>query len=508
MDSQKVMIVEDKAAIAEDCRYCVENLGYQVTSTVASGEESIEKAEAERPDVVLMDIHLRDEMDGIEAAEQIHNRFGIPVVFLSAYSDRELLERAKWAGSFGYLVKPFEERELFATLEMALYKAKTDAAILMASRMEATATLAGGIAHDYNNLMQVVQGNAELVRSNLGDNHSDAKMLQGIETAAQKASDLAQRLLAFARGGAYKMENTDLNFVVRETLQAQERVIPRRVQIKCNLEDKLWSIKADRGQLGMILTSLCVNAVEAIEEDGKVCITTQNINIDDALAEKHIELEPGRHILLNVEDTGCGMDDKTLAKAFEPFFTTKCQGRGLGLASVYGIVKNHKGCIMLESKKDKGTVCTIYFPVVEFEIKEPHKAQLVTAAKATETILVVDDEEALLRLMSNILTPQGYQVLTANGGEAAVDMVRKYEGNIHLTLLDLSMPFMDGQTAFPLLKKARPDMKVLLFSGYELDATAQTLLDAGASGFLMKPVAVNKLREEIRKVLDSVVGKY
>ena len=501
MESAKIMIVEDNTTVAEDCRDCLGALGYSVTSIVASGEESIERAEAERPDAVLMDIRLRDEMDGVEAAEQIHSRFDIPVVFLSAYSDRGLLKRAKRVGSFGYLVKPFEERELYATLEMALHKAKADAAMLAASRMEATATLAGGIAHDYNNLMCVVLGNAELVRNHLGNDHPDAHMLQEIEVAARKASDLAQRLLAFARGGAYQLAKVDLNQIVREGLSVQERTVPYRIEVRRDLEGELWSIEADRAQLEMLLASLCANAVEAIEGDGEIRIATKNTNVDDALAEEHAGLAPGRHAVLSVEDTGSGMNDEILAKVFEPFFSTKFQGRGLGLAAVYGIVKNHGGHIAIESKENEGTTCTIYFPAVESDVKQPRR-QRAAVTRGTETILVVDDEEVLLTLATRMLERLGYQVLTANGGHAAIDMVREYEGDIHLVLLDMGMPIMDGPATFSLLKNERPEMSVILFSGYELDSAAQALLDAGASGFLKKPVTRQKLGEEIRKVLD------
>lgn len=502
MGSAKIMIVEDNTTVAKDLCECLEGLGYGVSSIVASGEESIERADAERPDAVIMDIRLRDGMDGIEAAEKIHTRFAIPVVFLSAYSDRGLLERAKRVGSFGYLVKPFEERELHATLELALYKATADAALLAASRMEATATLAGGIAHDYNNLMSVVVGNAELVRSDLGNDHPDADMLQEIETAANKASDLAQRLLAFARGGAYEMEKVDLNQVVRETLRAQERAVPHGIQVTCDLEGELWHIKADRAQLEMILTSLCANAVEAIEGDGKIHIGTRNVDVGDTLAEKHPGLEPGRYTLLSVQDTGCGMNDAVLARVFEPFFSTKFQGRGLGLASVYGIVKNHGGHIAIESQENRGATCAIYLPAVETEARQPPQPP-AAVARGTETILVVDDEETLLTLVEKMLTRLGYRVLTANGGQAAIDIVREHERDIHLVLLDMGMPIMDGPATFPLLKNERPEMKVLLFSGYELDSTAQALLDAGARGFLKKPVTSKKLGAEIRTLLDA-----
>ncbi len=369
MESKKVMIVEDSALVAEDCRRCLESLDFSVTSLVASGEEAIEIAETDCPDIVLMDIHLRDKMNGIEAAEQIHSRFGIPVVFLSAYSDHGLLKQAREVGSFGYLIKPFEERELFATLEMALYKAKTDKAILAEARLEATATLAGGIAHDYNNLMCVILGNAELVRKNLGKDNPNTNKLQQIEDAACKASDLAQRLLAFARAGTYQKAKININTIVDDTLRVHEQHLPEGIRIRCDLEKALWAVKADRAQIEMTLTSLCTNASEALDGSGEVRITTRNITIDHSFSKKHPEIKPGRHIIFSIEDTGCGMPADILAKAKEPFFSTKFLGRGLGLAAVHGIIENHKGCILIESEERKGTTCTLYLPAIEDEIK-------------------------------------------------------------------------------------------------------------------------------------------
>lgn len=501
MSQTRIMIVEDEPAVARDMQDCLLMGGYGVTSIVGTGEKAIQLAEEERPDLVLMDIHLRGALDGIDTADEIHSGFGIPVVFLTAHADPELLERAEKVGPFGYLVKPFEERELQATIKMALYKSKADSAIRAASRMEATATLAGGIAHDYNNLMTVVLGAANLVREDLGDAHPNAAMLKEIESAARKASELAQRLLAFARGGAYQMEEVDLNGVVRETLQVQERMLHSGIEMKCVLDGKLWQTTADRAHLAMLLADLCVNAAEAIEEHGTIAVTTRNAHVDLELAKKNTGMKPGRYAVLSVEDNGRGMSADVLARAFEPFFSTKFQGRGLGLASVYGIVKNHGGYIATESEKNKGTTCTVYLPAADVAASEP-VLKPPTTTKGTETILVVDDEMPVLTLVAKVLKRLGYQVLTAHGGRAAVDLVREYEMDIHLALLDMGMPEMDGPTAFPQLITARPDLKVLLFSGYELDTTAQALLDAGANGFLKKPVTPKTLGEEVRRVLD------
>lgn len=502
MDSAKIMIVEDNTAVAEDCRDCLEGLGYAVTSIVASGEESIEKAEAERPDAVIMDIQLRDEMDGIEAAEEIYSRLRIPVVFLSAYSDRELLQRAKRVGSFGFLVKPFKERDLYATIEMALHKAKADAAILSASRMEATSTLAGGIAHDYNNLMQVVLGNTDFVLRELGEKHPNADMLREVILAAGRASDLTQRLVAFAREGMYRRERLDLNRVVRDFHRAHAHTVPCRIRLRCEVGDRPQYIMGDRAQVEMLLTCVWTNAIEAVDGEGEIHIASRTTIVSEAETNGEVSLKPGPYGVLIVEDTGPGMSDDVLVRAFEPFFSTKFLGRGLGLAAAHGIAENHGGRIVLESKEREGTTCTIYLPVVEPEIDQPPIERMEVSGEK-ETVLVVDDDEGLRGLIERVLVSLGYRVLTADNGRSALDRAREHEGAIHLVLLDMGMPVMDGATAFPLLKMERPDMKVLLFSGYDLDSAAQNLLDAGASGFLMKPVRTTKLAAEIRRTLDD-----
>ena len=502
MGSARIMIVEDNAMVARDLSDCLEEQGYQVVATVSSGEESIDRAGAEHPDAVIMDIQLRDRMDGIEAAEQIHTRFGIPVVFLSAYSDQKLLERAKRVGSFGYLVKPFEEHEVCATLEMALFKARTDAALLEMARLEATSTLAGGIAHDCNNLMCSALGYTELLQNELGQGHRSAWMLKEIETAARRTSDLAQRLLHFARSGALKLEPVELNQVVRESLRTQVLALPYRIQFTSALEDGLGRIRADRAHLEVILKSLISNAVEAIAGEGQIHVATGNREGPANRADRRGDPHAGSSVMLSVSDTGCGMSAEVQARAFTPFYSTKFTGRGLGLASVYGIVKSHAGEIELKSLPNEGTTVTILFPALEPEAGPPTEP-VRDAAPRTGTILVVDDEILVRRPVSLLLERCGHQVLVAEDGLAAVRLARGHAGPIDVALLDLCMSRMDGPAAFPLLREARPEMKILLFSGYAQDAAADALLAAGAVGYLKKPVSSDELAEAIRNALAS-----
>lgn len=371
MDSAKIMIVEDKTMVAEDCRDCLENLGYTVSSVVASGEESIEKAASDRPDAVLMDIHLRDEMDGIDAADLIYSRFDIPVVFLSAYSDSELLKRAKQVGSFGYLVKPFEQRELYVTLEMALYKSnaekerkRLEARLRQAQKMKAISTLAGGIAHRFNNYLSVITGGIDILETHFADDEALTDFTKDMKDSAVKMTELAAKLLAFARAGKYHPQIISLNDFVRETLPLIQPIFSSTIQVDTDLSDDIINVKADLTQMQMALSDVLTNALEAIEKKGRIRIACSRKIISEQTARHMPGFKPGGYACLTVTDNGRGMDEETKNQVFEPFYTTKFTGRGLGMAATYGFVKNHDGYITVDSNLGHGTKVTIFLPVI------------------------------------------------------------------------------------------------------------------------------------------------
>jgi len=394
------------------------------------------------------------------------------------------------------------EKEMFCIDLDITERKQAEKIMLKASRMEATATLAGGIAHDFNNLMVGVLGYADLLRMQYDTEPGAMDMLNTIADSARKAGELAQQLLAFARGGKYQPKTMNLNDTVQETLRLNERSFPPRIRIERDIEPDLLNINADPTQMNQVVTNLCINAVEAIEKNGRIIITTRNIDIDAKFAALHPSLKAGRYVYISVEDTGCGMDKTTLSKVFEPFFSTKFQGRGLGLAAVYGIIKNHDGYISAYSEVGTGTAFKVYLPATESEAPPEQKPEITTPS-GNETILVIDDEAVVLNTAMNILESFGYHVLLAVNGQEAVDIVQNFDGEIHLALLDMGMPILGGAETFPLIKKARPDIKVIICSGYELDAAAQALLDAGADAFVQKPFRMEKLAREIRKIFDN-----
>jgi hypothetical protein len=244
---------------------------------------------------------------------------------------------------------------------------QAEQALLRASRMETAATLAGGIAHKVNNLMTAALGYSELLKTKLGKQTNVTEILDTISEAAQQTSDLAQQMLAFARGGKYQLQVMNLNDTIQSVLQFQQRSWPASIHIETDFDPDLWNVEADPTQMNQIILNLLTNAVEAIENDGRITITTENIMVDKSLASQYPDLKPGSHICLLVQDTGYGIESETLTRVFEPFFTTKFQGRGMGLAAVYGIVDNHGGCITVTSQPKQGTLFKVCLPATQIE---------------------------------------------------------------------------------------------------------------------------------------------
>ncbi len=373
MTSVKIMIVEDNTTVAEGCRDCIEHLGYEVTSVVASGEEALEEISCSKPDAVLMDIRLRGDLDGIETADRIYKRFEIPIVFLSAYSDPNLLERAKKVGSFGYLIKPFDEREIYTTLEMALYKSnvekerrKMDARLRQAQKMEAVAALAGGIAHQFNNALSVITGYIDLIEMEYSHDEILSGYLQRMIISTHKMTHLTAQLLAYARGGKYRVETVLLCDFVRKVLPVIEKSLGSGIDINRDLHNDNLTVKIDTTQMKMVLSAIIDNASEAMDGHGAIYIYCRKVTLaPEDIVKNTPWLNPGDYASITIVDEGRGMDEKIRKRIFEPFFTTGFKGRGLGMAAVYGIIKNHGGWISVDSEPGRGTEVKIYLPVVK-----------------------------------------------------------------------------------------------------------------------------------------------
>lgn len=759
MGLKKILIVEDESILCLDIQNRVKALGYEVVGTANSGEEAIQKVKESHPDLVLMDIMLRGKMDGVQAAEEIRSQVDVPVIYLTAYADEKTLTRAKMTEPFGYILKPFEERELHTTIQMAFYRhrlekklkqrerwlattlrsigdaviatdskgkikfmnpmaekltgwkrkhafgqdlrqvfcimigqpcankdanetsssaknpqgeeshqilitkrgrkipvqsslapirdkrglndgvvlvirdmtkqvraqkqlceseeryrhffeedlagyflAKPNGCIVacnpsfarflgfanpqealagnlaelfpdaeafrafgeilrrkkqlpyyqmslrhrdgktiyvvgnligtfdgsesllaikgylfdISERMEleeqlrqtqkldSIGTLAGGVAHDFNNILGAVLGYASLLKMKMDVDHPYYTYIDTIEKSASRASELTSQLLAFARAGKYNVQPVNVNRIATETLQIIRSTFDKLIEIKTQFREPLPTVEADSGQLQQVVMNLCVNARDAMSKGGKLLVETNVVELQDDHLEPHLDAHPGSYVTLSVSDTGIGMDKATLQRIFEPFFTTKEKGKGtgLGLSMVYGVVKNHGGFIRVYSELNEGSIFTVYLPISG---KEESLTIINTEEPVggNEVIMVVDDEESIREFTKELLESYGYQVILAEDGQHSIELFRKHKDEVSLVILDLSMPRMGGNEAFQHLRKLKPDIKALLSTGFSQNAKVQEITRTGIAGFIQKPYRGKDLLRMIRRTLDS-----
>jgi two-component system cell cycle sensor histidine kinase/response regulator CckA len=381
-------------------------------------------------------------------------------------------------------------------------KHKLEIQLQQAQKMESIGTLAGGIAHDFNNILMGIQGNASLMLLKISSEHPNFEKIKNIEHYVQNGTALTKQLLGFARRGKYLVKATDLNEIIHKSssLFARSR---KEIQVHAKLSNAIWSAEVDRGQIEQVLLNLYVNAWQAMPEGGDLYLNTENIILDGSYVKPY-KVEPGRYVKITVTDTGVGIDRETQKRIFEPFFTTKEMGRGtgLGLASVYGIVKSHGVYINVYSELDQGTTFTIYLPASG---KEAAADEEVAAAiiKGSGTILLIDDEKMILDVGRELLEELGYTVLPVLGGQEAIDVFEKNRDKIDLIIMDMIMPGMSGSETFDRLKEIKPDARILLSSGYSIDGQATKILQRGCDGFIQKPFNMNQLAEKIQKILSG-----
>jgi PAS domain S-box-containing protein len=375
-----------------------------------------------------------------------------------------------------------------------------------ARKMEAIGTLAGGVAHDFNNLLQAIIGYTQILLLPKTESDPEFASLKAIQKAGDRAAGLVRQLLLFSRNTESDRKPVELNHEVEQARLMLERIIPKMIEIEVHMGSRLWTITADHIQIEQILLNLGTNAADAMPDGGKLIVRTENIALDEEYLINHAEVEPGRYVLLTVSDTGQGMDRETMGHIFEPFFTTKevGKGTGLGLASVYGIVKNHGGYIACYSEIGQGTTFKIYLPAIEpADTDEPKDVGVKQHKGGTETILVVDDENSIRDFASQVLIRFGYTVLTAAGGEEALEIYLGNPRDIDLVVMDLGMPGMGGRKCLEELVRIDPAVKVLIASGYSIDGQVKKAIEAGAEGFVAKPYQLTDLLDKVRVVLDG-----
>ncbi len=374
-----------------------------------------------------------------------------------------------------------------------------------AQKMESIGRLAGGVAHDFNNMLGVIIGHAELVLDSLDKNSPFYSRIVEILKAANHSKEITRQLLAFARSQNVSPKVLDINEVIGKMLKMLHRLIGENICLEWIPGPKIWPVYIDTSQVSQILTNLLVNARDSIKDRGKITIKTVNVTLDEAFCCKNVGFSPGQYVRLSVSDNGSGMDSETLERIFEPFFTTKGTGRGtgLGLATVYGIVKQNKGIIDVNSKLGKGTRITIYLRRHEGrpERQEPDSRRQVADGQGT-TILLVEDEQMIMEVGASILNQLGYHVLTAPTPARALDLARKHSHKLDLLITDVIMPEMNGRELAQRIQLLCPGLKVLFMSGYTADVIAhQGVIDENVN-FIQKPFSIDELAQAVRRALE------
>ncbi|MCS6865258.1 MAG: response regulator [Gemmataceae bacterium] len=630
----KILIVEDELIIAADIAARLHRLGYTVVGQTDQAQEAVRLVGELHPDLVLMDIRLHGEGDGITAADTIRRQYFVPVVYLTAHADEATLQRAKVTEPFGYVLKPFAERELRTVIEMALYRhaaerrlqeserrfattlrsigdavVATDAAgrvtflnpvaeqltgwklddakgkplseifrivneetrkpvenpvekvlatgrivglanstvlisrdgreypiddcaapihddagqvtgvvlvfrdvteerrreaeLLQAQKMEAIGRLAGGIAHDFNNLLTVISGYTVLLREGLGADSPWRDALEQIETASRRGADLTRQLLAYCRKQIIQPRLCSFNQLVNDSLKMLRRVLPATIELITEFTTADTTIRADPTQIDQVIVNLVLNARDAMPDGGRLRLATYR---GQAWPGQDPFPAGGPYVAVEVTDTGIGMDTATLARIWEPFFTTKQlgHGTGLGLSTVYGIVKQSGGHIVVKSRPGEGSTFTVTLPAVTEAIAtSPTQGVTSSFPQGQETILLVDDDDAVRSLSAMVLRSCGYKILEASSGIEAAEMVAHYDDTIHLLLTDLVMPQMSGRTLADIVRSQITGIKVLFMTGYSEVPLTQS--PGGESVWcLLKPFTPQQLAERVREVLDQV----
>lgn len=549
-----ILVVEDEGIVSLDIENRLLRMGYGVTGIADSSDSALELARKDPPDLVLMDIHIHGDVDGIETAARMRSEVDVPVVFLTAYSDEKTMERAKATAPFAYVLKPFKDRELNSTIEIALYRHSVERELRTAreeleervnertaelaqvneqlrreiaehkrdnqdknlleeqlrqsQKMDVLGQLAGGVAHDFNNMLTIIKGYSELVLSTISQEEPFYDDIRAIRDAGERAAALTSKLLTFGRRQPLEATTFDLNSAVSAAQDMLQRVIGEHVLIDVQLHPTSLFVHTDSGLFDQILVNLSVNARDAMPQGGQIAIRTEQLALDAPLTNRFVHLEPGTYVLLSVGDTGTGMDDGTLNRIFEPFFTTKGRGKGtgLGLAMVYSVVKQSGGQIDVHSKPNEGTTFTIYLPLSEIS---PPDDLLDADAPSTHggqkngTVMVVEDEDIVRNLARRVLGDHGFDVLEASRGDEALALSELHNGTIDLLLTDVVMPEMNGPELAQHLSKQRPAMRTIYMSGYTQSELLRHGVEEDNVIFLQKPFSPQGLIDKVNTTLST-----
>ena len=511
-ESLHVLLVEDSAS---DAKLVIREL--RRTGRIVE-HQRVQEPEAMRAallasswDIVICDWYL-PRFNALEAMRVLKDTGqDIPFIIVSGTVGEEAAVEAVRKGASDYVLKdqlgrlaPAVERELRERkLHAAL--ARSEEQLRQAQKMEAVGRLAGGVAHDFNNILSVILSYSELIKAELSPEDPLRSDVEEICKAGKRAADLTRQLLMFSRQQLVEPRVLDLGEVLAGVDKMLQRILGEDVELVTLRSPSLGRVRADAGSIEQVMMNLVVNARDAMPTGGTLTIETSNVFLDEDYAREHFGVRPGPHVMLAVSDTGVGMDKETHAKMFEPFFTTKPKdkGTGLGLSIVFGIVQQCGGSISVHSKPRSGTTFKVFLPCVDAEVEGARRSRPPAALRGSETVLLVEDDEAVRGVARGILQRQGHRVLEARNAEEAIALVERSKDPIHLLLTDVVMPRTSGPELAKALAKIQPRIRVLCMSGYTDDSIVRHGVLEGGMAYLQKPITSATLTRKVREVLDA-----
>jgi two-component system cell cycle sensor histidine kinase/response regulator CckA len=507
----RALIVEDSE---NDCLLLLSMLrdgGYIVEHKRVETAATLKATLDDSWDIIISDFSMPG-FRGTDALAIVRERgLDVPFIFLSGTIGEEMAVSAMKAGAQDYVIKgndarllPAIEREL-REAEAHREKKQVEHRLRQLEKFEALGKLAGGVAHDFNNVIGAIMGWAEIGADLVAEGSQEGKLFRKIGDQARRAAGLTRQLLAYARRQILEPKNINLNQMAKETTGLLEKVIGEQIEVKMALAEDLRVTRADPAQIEQVLMNLCLNARDAMPAGGQLLIETRNLDLDEKYCARHADARPGHWVQLSVSDTGTGMNAATLERIFEPFFTTKevGKGTGLGLATVFGIVKQHGGFIEVYSEVGTGTAFHVHLPVSEGEADALRAADDAPVRGGNELILVAEDHDGMRDMAEQILGTLGYKLILARDGEEATRKFRDHADEISLLLMDVVMPKMTGTDAYEKISAMRPGIPVIFTSGYsEQGAYLTSALQAGAT-VLQKPYGARSVARKVRELIDA-----
>jgi two-component system cell cycle sensor histidine kinase/response regulator CckA len=507
----RLLLIEDEENDALLLLRELDRLGYDVESVRVDAPESMDEALGHDWDLIISDYNL-PLFDALDALEKCRQRgIDLPFIIVSgSISEEEAVESMR-RGAHDFITKarlarlgPAIERGR-REFEARSARRAAEARLRQAQKMEAVGQLAGGVAHDFNNLLGVIQGYGELLMKRLPEGDPNVRRLEQILLAAGRGADLTRQLLAFSRQQPLQARTLDLNAMVTALEPLLRRLVTEDIALVTSLDPALYRVKADPSQIDQVLMNLVINARDAMSAGGRLTIETANVELDAAYEQDHPDAKAGSYAMLAVSDVGHGMSEETMARAFEPFFTTKepGQGTGLGLATVYGIVRQSGGHVAVYSEPGHGATFKVYLPRTDQPAKDAAPVAPAGHVRGHETVVVIEDEPALRSAVHDMLQEGGYTVVDGETPEASLDAAAAHPGPVHLVLSDLVMPRISGADAVAFVRRRHPQVRVLYMSGYANAAAGHHSGLPDGHAFLQKPFSLEVLLRKVREVLDA-----